>query len=258
MLIWCYNVHRFYFSLEFNLDEHARSSIRQATAKHAAVLDSLDTNFMIYFDMNKNTCKSHRVSPDSIMQLGFQLAYLKQNNAYVGTYESCSTAAFRHGRTETVRPCTTATKSACDAILKARPTGLTDVRLRNLVVACSAVHGQLIKEAAMGQGFDRHLFGLRHIGEKKGIAADALYSDDSYKTLNCNILSTSSLASPGLYNGGFGPVEKNGYGIGYCILDIGLGTLVTNYKSERNGSEFADALRESYDDLKSILELKKV
>lgn len=208
--------------------------------------------------MNKKTCKQHRVSPDSIMQLGFQLAYLKQNGAYVGTYESCSTAAFRHGRTETVRPCTNATKLACDAILKARSAGLTDPKLRELVVACSAVHGKLIKEAAMGQGFDRHLFGLRHIGEKNGIAPDALYSDESFKTLNYNILSSSSLASPGLYNGGFGPVERDGYGIGYCILDIGLGTLVTNYKGQRNGKEFSELLRESYDDLKNILELKKV
>lgn len=247
-----------HLSKEFNLDELSKKRIREAQAKHAAVLDSLDTNFMIYFDMNKNTCKQHRVSPDSIMQLGFQLAYLKQNNEYVGTYESCSTAAFRHGRTECVRSCTTTTKAACDAIVKARPSGLTDPKLRELVVACSAVHGQLIKEAAMGQGIDRHLFGLRHIGEVNGIAADPLYSDESFKKLNCNILSTSSLASPGLYNGGFGPVESNGYGIGYCILDIGLGTLVTNYKSQRNGSEFAECLKESYDDLKNILELKKV
>lgn len=29
---------------------------------------------------------------------------------YVGTYESCSTAAFKHGRTETMRPCTMQTK----------------------------------------------------------------------------------------------------------------------------------------------------
>lgn len=212
---------------------------------------------MIYFDMNKNTCKDHRVSPDAIMQLGFQLAYLKQNNAYVGTYESCSTAAFRHGRTECVRSCTKASKAACDAIVKARPTGLTDAKLRDLVVFSSIVHGQLIKEAAMGQGFDRHLFGLRHIGEQNGIEPDALFSDESFKNLNTNILSTSSLASPGLYNGGFGPVERNGYGVGYCILDIGLGTLVTNYKSERNGPEFSECLRESYDDLNTILNLKK-
>lgn len=35
---------------------------------------------------------------------------------HVGTYESCSTAAFKHGRTETVRPCTI--KTAVCIILK--------------------------------------------------------------------------------------------------------------------------------------------
>lgn len=29
---------------------------------------------------------------------------------FVPTYESCSTAAFKHGRTEVVRPCTALTK----------------------------------------------------------------------------------------------------------------------------------------------------
>lgn len=207
--------------------------------------------------MNKVYCKKHGVSPDSIMQLGFQLAYLKQNNAYVGTYESCSTAAFRHGRTETVRPCTTATKQVCDTIVKTRNSGLTDPALRDLLVKCSTLHGNLIKEAAMGQGFDRHLFGLRHIGEKNGIEADALYSDELYKKLNCCILSSSSLTSPGLYAGGFGPVASNGYGIGYNILDEGLGTIVTNYKDQRNGPEFSELLKESYNDIKSILDLKK-
>lgn len=214
---------------------------------------------MIYHDMNKPYCKKHRVSPDAVMQLGFQLAYLKQNGEYVGTYESCSTAAFRHGRTETIRPCTAATKEVCDAIVKRRRDGqsLSDLQLRELLLNCSKAHGVLIKEAAMGQGFDRHLFGLKQIGQVNGIEPDALYSDGFYKKLNCNILSSSALTSPALYAGGFGPVERNGYGIGYNILDFGLGTIVTSYKDQRNGSDFSQCLKESYDDIKTILDSKK-
>jgi carnitine O-palmitoyltransferase 2 len=38
------------------------------------------------------------------------MAFHKQVGKTVATYESSSTAAFKHGRTETLRPCTMATK----------------------------------------------------------------------------------------------------------------------------------------------------
>jgi Choline/Carnitine o-acyltransferase. len=38
------------------------------------------------------------------------MAFHKQMGRTVSTYESSSTAAFKHGRTETIRPCTVATK----------------------------------------------------------------------------------------------------------------------------------------------------
>lgn len=37
-----------------------------------------------------------------LLQAAFHLLHGK----YVGTYESCSTSAFKHGRTEAMRPCT--------------------------------------------------------------------------------------------------------------------------------------------------------
>lgn len=237
------------------MDDRSKNDITQALANYTKTVRSLDMNAMIYHDMNKGTCKQHKVSPDAIMQLGFQLAYLKQNNSYVGTYESCSTAAFRHGRTETVRPCTMNTKEFCDAIVK-KSSNLSQTELRALIQKCSLTHGKLIKEAAMGQGFDRHLFGLKHIAQLNKIPLDPIYQHEAYEKLNCNILSSSTLTSVGLLAGGFGPTEPNGYGIGYNIQDEFLGTIVTNYATERNGKEFADCLRESYDDIRNVLETK--
>lgn len=210
---------------------------------------------MKYFEMNKDFCKLHKVSPDAIMQLGFQLAYLKQNGEYVGAYESCSTAAFRHGRTETVRPVTTLTKAFCDAI-ELRSASADKKELRQLIEQCSVKHGELIKEAAMGQGFDRHLFGLKFIAQKNKIPIDPLYEHDTYHRINCNLISTSTLTSPGLLAGGFGAVEANGYGVGYNIRKEFLGTVVTNYKAHTNGPEFVECLRESYDNIREVLESK--
>lgn len=169
-------------------------------------------DLLVYYGMNKQICKEYRLSPDSIMQLGLQLAFYKQHGKYVPTYESCSTAAFRHGRTETIRPCTTATKAFCDAISSKQRPG--NGELRAMIDVCSKVHGNLTKEAAMGQGFDRHLYGLRHMAKVHGLPEPALYQDSAFAQINHNIMSTSTLSAPGLYYGAFGPVVKDGFGIG--------------------------------------------
>ncbi|KAI4502095.1 hypothetical protein M0802_002777, partial [Mischocyttarus mexicanus] len=44
------------------------------------------------------------------------LAFYEQEGQMVPIYESCSTAAFKHGRTETIRSCTSQTKAACVAL----------------------------------------------------------------------------------------------------------------------------------------------
>uniref|UniRef100_A0A182P8A9 Choline/carnitine acyltransferase domain-containing protein n=1 Tax=Anopheles epiroticus TaxID=199890 RepID=A0A182P8A9_9DIPT len=240
--------------IEFTLDDRVKAAIRSAENNHNAVIDSLDMNYMRYEGINKNVCKKQRISPDSVMQLGFQLAYYKQHGKFVATYESCSTAAFRHGRTETMRPCTLATKAFCEEVER-RDTGAkkTVAELRELMNQCSAVHGQLTKEAAMGQGFDRHLFGLKHTAQKNGLPLPALYQDPAYAAINHNILSTSTLSSPALLAGGFGPVVKDGYGIGYNIQDGYLGSVVTSYKPHTNGREFVDCLRAAYEDIGKVL-----
>lgn len=238
--------------IEFKVDERIREGVIAAQNHHNSIMDLLDMNYLKYDGINKNVCKQKRISPDSVMQLGFQLAFYKQHGKFVATYESCSTAAFRHGRTETMRPCTTATKEFCEKIeRKQNPASAAE--LRQLMDNCSAVHGQLTKDAAMGQGFDRHLFGLRHIAQSNDIALPCIFEDPAYAAINHNILSTSTLSSPALLAGGFGPVVKDGYGIGYNIQEGFLGSVVTNYKPDRNGVDFVQCLHSAYEDIAKVL-----
>lgn len=65
-----------------------------------------------------------------------------------------------------------------------------------------------------GQGFDRHLFALRLLTMKHNMKTPELFNDPAYSQINHNILSTSSLTSDYVWLGGFGPVVKDGYGIG--------------------------------------------
>lgn len=66
----------------------------------------------------------------------------------------------------------------------------------------------------MGQGFDRHLFCLKRLANQNNISCN-IFEDPSYSDINYNIISTSTLSSPAVWAGGFGPVVKDGYGIGY-------------------------------------------
>jgi len=79
------------------------------------------------------------------------MAFYRQYQKTVATYESCSTAAFKHGRTETIRPATTMTQKACQMFDKSSGVLPSVSELQQCVRECSKIHSQLTKEAAMGK-----------------------------------------------------------------------------------------------------------
>lgn len=237
----------------FNLDDKAKAAIQTAKENQTKLTNSLGMHTMINNEMTRSFCKKHKLYADSVLQLGIQLAYYKQHGGYVGTYESCSTSAFRHGRTETIRPCTMQTKEFCDAI-STKSNTRDKAALRKLIADCSQSQMKLKTEAAMGKGFDRHMFGLKCMAETNGIPLDDIYSSAPYQKLNHNILSTSSLAADSLLAGSFGPVVSDGYGIGYSVQEKMLGVIFTHYNGKQDGPEFVQCLTEAFHDIYNILE----
>ena len=79
------------------------------------------------------------------------MAHYRLNGRNAATYESCSTAAFKHGRTETVRPCTTTTAAICEAFEHSNDANVET--MLGLLQETSGVHGELTKNAAMGTFF---------------------------------------------------------------------------------------------------------
>ena len=66
----------------------------------------------------------------------------------------------------------------------------------------------------LGQGFDRHLFGMKYLAAESGQELPSLFLDPAYIHINHNILSTSTLSSPAIMIGGFAPVVPDGFGVG--------------------------------------------
>jgi hypothetical protein len=67
-----------------------------------------------------------------------------------------------------------------------------------------------------GNGMDRHLFVLAQRAKADGLSP-ALFETAAYQKLARIIISTSTLSSHALANGGFGPFHPDCFAIGYAI-----------------------------------------
>eukprot|EP00064_Thunnus_orientalis_P003603 superscaffoldBa00000302_g3613 len=242
--------------LQFNLDGELKNGITKAKENFDSAISKLTIDAMEFKKGGKEQLKKNKLSPDAIVQLAFQMGFLRQYGQTVATYESCSTAAFRHGRTETIRPATIHTKE-CSHAFVCQPGKHSVEQLKAMLHQCSKYHGQLTKEAAMGQGFDRHLFAMRYLANSKGQALHSLYADPAYSAINHNILSTSTLTSPAVNLGGFAPVVPDGFGVGYGVHDDWIGCNVSTYPA-RNVHEFLQCVHKSLEDIFAVLEGKQL
>lgn len=242
--------------LSFKLNDALKTGIIAAKEKFDATMKTLSIDCIQFQRGGKEFLKKQKLSPDSVAQLAFQMAFLRQYGKTVATYESCSTAAFKHGRTETIRPASIFTKKCSEAFVR-EPSKHSAGELKQMMAECSKYHGQLTREAAMGQGFDRHLFALRYLAAAQGIALPELYLDPAYGQINHNILSTSTLTSPAVNIGGFAPVVPDGFGVGYAVHDNWIGCNVSSYTS-RNAPEFLQCVHKALEDMFDAMEGKSI
>lgn len=238
--------------LRFQLDDHLKSQWEISKKNYNAFVSNFHVKVFQEGILGKNLLKNAGLTPDAMMQLAIQMSYYKLHQRFVATYESCSTAAFKHGRTETIRPVTKETKEFIETLSQST----IDRQTKKLLLKkCSDKHQKLIKEAATGHGFDRHLFALKYLQEveNKEEKLHRIFTDSSYPLMNHIILSTSTVSSKHIAAGGFGPVATDGYGIGYLIDDEQCGLLVTSYMG-RELPSFMEASHESFRDLAYLIQ----
>ncbi len=97
------------------------------------------------------------------------------------------------------------------------------------------------------------MFALRKVAlEDTTQPLPSLFTDPSYARMGHNILSTSTLVSPFLDGGGFGPVVSDGFGIGYGTTDDRIAFSVTTYRPDMK--KFLRELDESLNLIKKVLD----
>jgi carnitine O-palmitoyltransferase 2 len=224
-------------------------AIRKATSDLSRQFKECELKVYQSDSLLRADIKKARLSPDGLMQMVLQLAHHRMHGYTPSTYESGSTAAFKHGRTEVIRSATPEAVSFCQAFSDAdAPATAKLAALRTAVDN----HSAITRDAVMGLGVDRHLFALEHWAKKLGMDVPALYGDETYGVFKDIRLSTSTLASPALEGGGFGPVSRTSYGVGYGIAEEGCQFHVTSYGL--GSAEFCSALEASLRDVKQVID----
>ncbi|KAJ2724542.1 hypothetical protein GGI07_001889 [Coemansia sp. Benny D115] len=159
--------------------------------------------------------KTLGVSPDAYFQVAIQAAHQRQHGGPAATYESASLRRFSHGRTETIRSCTS------DSLAFAKALDDRDMPIARklaLFKQATTTHTQLTVAATSGQGVDRHLLGLRaQLRSAEEAEKASLFVDPAFALSSSFVLSTSNVTPGDRFRGAFAPVVADGYGINYAM-----------------------------------------
>lgn len=159
---------------------------------------------------------SIKVSHDAMMQLALLYAQLKIFGQVRHTYEAVDTSQFTAGRTEGMRPNSAEAIALCQALLS---DNATQEQLKNAFTA----HKQRVIACKTGQGFDRHLTGLKAMmseaSQDQMPSACDFFTSVGYKLLTGgDFLSTSSMGIRyPIKRILFAPTYIGGFGVNYSL-----------------------------------------
>jgi len=235
--------------LNLELPQSILDKIYYAETALSDQIVSSDTVVLEFAEYGKTLIVRNRMSPDSFVQLSMLLAYYRLYGKIVCQYEPVLTKSFYHGRTEAMRTATEYAAAFCKTWCDPSATAIEKL---NALRVATQHHSAGVKLASQGKGVDRHLFALKCIAEKNGIATPDFFSSNAYKKLNHTILSTSNCGNPSLRLFGFGPVVPDGFGIGYIIRDTGLQYSISS--KHRQTKRYAHTLQQTLCDMGKLLE----
>ncbi|KAJ2163093.1 Carnitine O-acetyltransferase mitochondrial [Coemansia sp. RSA 552] len=225
--------------------EKAEAVFKKETAQQHVRLLNFDT-------FGKEEIKCLGCSPDAFIQMAIQLAYSRLHGCARPTYESSMTRRFLHGRTETCRSVSSESVAWCASM--AAGSAASDADRMALFRRALARHTQLVREATMGCGVDRHLLGLRML-VRPGEPMPAIFEDPAYAYSSHWFLSTSQVSSENFASYGWSEVSPKGYGIAYNIRKECLLVHIACMRNEHclNSDDFADRLASALAEMRAFV-----
>lgn len=240
--------------LKFDLDAKLVEGISAAKETSRAYTSSVSARPFFFTEYGRDFLRPSRLHPDSYVQMALQLSYYRLHGRPAPTYETASTRQFYHGRTETIRSCTTEAISWARSMLD--PKATTSERRRKLETAI-ARHNELRERCENNQGVDRHLMGLYLTAIEEGQEIPTIFTDPAFAKSGGGgnyALSTSTVGYTPVF-GGVAAMTPDGYGCFYAMQPDRFTFFVSNYvtSQESDGPAFITALTDSLREMRQLL-----
>ncbi|KAL5517212.1 hypothetical protein EMCRGX_G002713 [Ephydatia muelleri] len=211
----------------------------------------------------KSFPKKCKLSPDGFYQMAMQLAYYRLHKSFVLTYESATTRFYYEGRTETIRPVSDTSVTFVKAM---DDQTVPRDQVKKLLKTAIEYQCDYKMKAMRGLGVDRHLLGLYILA--KGLdmkPMPKLFEDKAFQlTFKLSTSQTPTHITKRKFKvpnvcpgGGFGTVDKEGYGVSYIIIGEDRVNFFVNSKrscSETDSTRFGEAICRALWDMKSLYE----
>ncbi|BFZ05970.1 hypothetical protein BsWGS_09009 [Bradybaena similaris] len=236
----------------FNISSKTQEIIDRGLEEIDSAVNDLMLRVLFFKDYGKDFIKKHKLSPDALIQMAFQLAYYRIYKQPCATYESGSLRRYHLGRTDTIRSCSTAsvafTKGMDDE-------SLPHNRKVDLLKEAVKSHKKYTDDTVNGKGIDRHLLGLKLVALENNMNIPELFMDLAFKESTHFRLSTSQVASRYRAFLCFGPVVPDGYGLCYNPQNEELIVSISSFNNnpQTDSDTFLASLSNSLQDIQTLL-----
>ncbi|CAI4221379.1 unnamed protein product [Auanema sp. JU1783] len=237
--------------LEFELTEEDKTRIKKSSSKINAVADDLDLVTYTFKRYGKNFPKSVKISPDSFIQMAFQLAYYRIHSCVGPTYETATLRKFDEGRTENIRSPNTLAAAFVKNMTSKR---LSIPQLYESLKAAAESHKTYTVNSMNGNGLDRHLLAWKLLANENGLPTPSILQTSAYEHMAHFQISTSQVPTRHFLMMCFGPSAPDCYGICYNPQETELHFTISTFKScgSTSSKRFAKELERALNDMNSV------
>ncbi|XP_050455190.1 carnitine O-acetyltransferase-like [Cataglyphis hispanica] len=239
--------------LKFETNNVIENAIEKATDTVDKLSDDIDMECFTFDKFGTDAIKAIKLSPDSFIQIAMQVTFYNLQREPQAHYESAALRRFINARTECIR--STCTESVEFAKMLCYDSDCkTKAQKKEMMIKAINAHKEIAGQAAIGQGVDRHLFGLKMIAQSERMELPELYKDIGYTKSTCFNLTSSQVPYTSASFMCYGPVVPDGYACCYNPRPKDILFACSSFKSceKTNTKDFARVLQQTLYDMREI------
>ncbi|MDR0267968.1 choline/carnitine O-acyltransferase [Paenibacillus sp.] len=233
--------------MRWQLDEHVQSLLAQCSEQAQAEYDNHYVAHVSFERFGKSLMKRGKVSPDAFFHIALALAQYESTGQLRSVYEPVAMRHYYQGRTECARSISSEKKAFVESFMHEYKQGDEHWQSRRQQLVDSfqhaaAAHSDRIKACQLGAGIERHLFGLKRINQLTQASpsqSDYFFQSQGLKALTEDFISTTSIPYEVMESFTFAPVNSEGFGLYYGILNE---RIVLDISVKQTNKEAADQL----------------